>query len=91
KFDLQTGAVLGVEVLARWNHPFKGVLSPAVFLPAMEQAGLMDELLFALMQQALTLQRSAKGQGLSLNLAFNLQAAQLADAGLTAHIKGMLA
>ena len=91
KFDLQTGAVLGVEVLARWNHPFKGVLSPAVFLPAMERAGLMDELLFALMQQALTLQRSAKGQGLSLNLAFNLQAAQLADAGLTAHIKGMLA
>lgn len=91
KFDLQTGAVLGVEVLARWHHPSKGVLSPAVFLPAMERAGLMDELLFALMQQALTLQRQAKGQGLSLELAFNLHAAQLADVGLTAHIKGLLA
>ncbi|HCT05216.1 EAL domain-containing protein [Pseudomonas sp. P7548] len=90
KFDLQTGAVLGVEVLARWNHPFKGVQSPAVFLPAMEKAGLMDELLFALMRQGLSLQRQAKGQGLSLDLAFNLHAAQLADAGLTAHIKGLL-
>ncbi|MBC2381369.1 EAL domain-containing response regulator [Pseudomonas sp. WS 5106] len=91
KFDLHTGDVLGVEVLARWNHPFRGMLSPAVFLPAMEQCGLMDELLFALMRQALGLQRQAKGQGLTLDLAFNLQAAQLADAGLTAHIKGMLA
>ena len=90
KFDLRTGAVLGVEVLARWNHPFKGVLSPAVFLPVMERCGLMDELLFALMQQALTLQRQAKGHGLTLDLAFNLQAAQLGDAGLTAHIKGLL-
>lgn len=90
KFDLQTGSVLGVEVLARWNHPSKGVLSPAVFLPAMERAGLMDDLLFALMQQALAQQRKAKGLGLSLELAFNLHAAQLADVGLTAHIKGLL-
>lgn len=91
KFDLHTGDVLGVEVLARWNHPFRGMLSPAVFLPAMEQGGLMDELLFAVMRQALGLQRQAKGQGLALDLAFNLHAAQLADAGLTAHIKGLLA
>ncbi|OIN47328.1 EAL domain-containing response regulator [Pseudomonas costantinii] len=90
KFDLRSGAALGVEVLVRWNHPLKGILSPAVFLPAMERSGLMDQLLFTLMQQALSLQRQAKGQGLSLDLAFNLQAAQLADAGLTAHIKGIL-
>ncbi|WP_073526525.1 EAL domain-containing response regulator [Pseudomonas fluorescens] len=90
KFDLQTGALQGVEVLARWNHPFKGVLSPGVFLPAIERAGLMDALLLALMQQALTLQRQVKGMGGSLDLAFNLQAGQLADAGLTLLIKDIL-
>lgn len=90
KFDLQTGALQGVEVLARWNHPFKGVLSPGVFLPAIERAGLMDALLLALMQQALTLQRQVKGMGVSLDLAFNLQAGQLADAGLTLLIKDIL-
>lgn len=90
KFDLQTGALQGVEVLARWNHPFKGVLSPGVFLPAIERAGLMDALLLALMQQALTLQRQVKGMGVSLDLAFNLQAGQLADAGLTVLIKDIL-
>lgn len=90
KFDLQTGALQGVEVLARWNHPFKGVLSPGLFLPAIERAGLMDALLLALMQQALTLQRQVKGMGVSLDLAFNLQAGQLADAGLTVLIKDIL-
>ncbi|AZF16586.1 EAL domain-containing protein [Pseudomonas sp. R3-18-08] len=91
KFDLQTGALQGVEVLARWNHPFKGVLSPAVFLPAIERAGLMDALLLALMRQALTLQRQVKGMGVNLGLAFNLQAGQLADAGLIVLIKDVLA
>ncbi|WP_314385197.1 EAL domain-containing response regulator [Pseudomonas brenneri] len=91
KFDLRTGAVVGVEVLARWNHPLQGVLSPAVFLPAMERGGLMDELLFCLMQQALALRWQALNQGIILDLAFNLQAAQLAEVELTAHIKRILA
>lgn len=91
KFDLQTDAVLGVEVLARWNHPIKGVLSPASFLPVMEQVGLMDELLFALMRHALPLQRRVKAQGLTLDLAFNVHAMQLADIRLTSRIKGLLA
>jgi EAL domain-containing protein (putative c-di-GMP-specific phosphodiesterase class I) len=91
KFDLRSGAVVGVEVLARWNHPVQGVLSPAVFLPAMERYGLMDELLFCVMQQALALQWQASNQGLALDLAFNLQAAQLAEVELTAHIKRILA
>lgn len=91
KFDLHSGAVLGVEVLARWNHPLQGVLTPAVFLPAMERSGLMDELLFCLMQQALVLQGQALSQGLALDLAFNLQAAQLAEVELTAHIKTIFA
>lgn len=91
KFDLRSGAVVGVEVLARWNHPFQGVLPPAVFLPAMERYRLMDELLFCLMQQALALQLQAWNQGLALDLAFNLHAAQLAEVELTAHIKRILA
>lgn len=63
KFDLKTGEVLGVEVLARWNHPFKGLLSPATFLPTVEHCGLMDELLFSLMLQALSLQRQVRSRG----------------------------
>ncbi|WP_339524065.1 EAL domain-containing response regulator [Pseudomonas sp. EL_65y_Pfl2_R96] len=91
KFNLLTGEVCGVEVLARWMHPLKGVVSPAVFMPVLERCGLLDELLFGQMHQALRLQQQAKVQGISLNIAFNLQAVQLSNSELTTLIKGVLA
>ena len=90
KFDLQTGEVCGIEVLCRWLHPSKGLLPPAVFIPVLERCGLMDELLFAQLDQALCLQEQARVQGFSLNMAFNLQAAQLANPQLTYTLKGIL-
>ncbi|MDW3222106.1 MAG: EAL domain-containing protein [Paracoccaceae bacterium] len=33
QIDVETGMVVGMEVLARWNHPLRGILAPAVFLP----------------------------------------------------------
>ncbi|KAA0984746.1 EAL domain-containing response regulator [Pseudomonas sp. ANT_J12] len=91
KFNLQTGGVCGVEVLCRWLHPLKGVLSPAVFMPVLERCGLMDELLFAQLDQALSLQQQARQHGFTLNMAFNLQTSQLANSELTFTIKDILA
>ncbi len=39
-----TGAIVGVEALARWNDPKRGFVSPAMFIPIAEQAGLMPML-----------------------------------------------
>lgn len=39
--DLQTGRALGYEALARWNHPTRGPLSPAEFIPLAESTGLI--------------------------------------------------
>ncbi len=39
--DLRSGAVVGVEALARWRHPQDGVLLPDAFLPLAAQTGLM--------------------------------------------------
>jgi len=39
-----TGAITGFETLARWHHPERGLIPPIEFLPALEQAGLMDRL-----------------------------------------------
>jgi EAL domain-containing protein (putative c-di-GMP-specific phosphodiesterase class I) len=90
KFNLLTGEVCGVEVLSRWQHPLKGTLSPAAFIPVLERCGLMDELLFSQLHQALDLQRQARARGFPLNIAFNLQAAQLANGELMSTIKGIL-
>jgi len=91
KLDLLTGEVCGVEVLARWIHPLKGTLSPAVFMPVMERCGLLDELLLGQMHQALQMQQQAQGLGFNLNIAFNLQTVQLSNSKLTTLIKEMLA
>jgi diguanylate cyclase (GGDEF)-like protein len=38
---LRTGRVVGVEALARWQHPTRGMISPAEFIPAAESTGLI--------------------------------------------------
>lgn len=50
----ETGRVTGFEALARWKHAERGLVSPAEFLPAIEQAGLMERLGEAMLYHALT-------------------------------------
>ncbi|PMY68985.1 MULTISPECIES: EAL domain-containing protein [Pseudomonas] len=91
KFNLQTGDVCSIEALARWHHPFKGVLPPSVFMPVIERCGWLDELLFLQLEQGLRLQRQALNQGFALNVAFNLHAGQLVNPDLTGRIQTILA
>jgi EAL domain-containing protein (putative c-di-GMP-specific phosphodiesterase class I)/ActR/RegA family two-component response regulator len=54
KVDL-AGKLMGVELLARWEHPTHGLLVPGQFLPAIERAGLMDTLTWRMLEIALRL------------------------------------
>ncbi len=50
---LVDGALHGAEVLARWRHPTRGLLTPDKFLPAAERAGLMIEMDHAIWKSAM--------------------------------------
>lgn len=42
--DLRTGELAGLEALARWNHPTRGMISPSIFVPIAERSGLVGAL-----------------------------------------------
>ena len=47
--DLKSGRVAGLEVLARWNHPARGMLSPDIFIPVADDAGLLNDITLSLL------------------------------------------
>lgn len=47
----RSGAIYGVEVLARWKHPQLGLISPVTFIPLAERTGLIIPLTQSLMAQ----------------------------------------
>ncbi len=77
--DLRTARVIGVEALARWFHPERGILQPADFLDIAETAGLMP----AITERVIELGLRAAGDwwrsGLRLELSVNLPAAALTE------------
>ena len=44
QISTDTGLVTGFEALARWHHPKRGMVAPGAFLPAIEQAGMLEKL-----------------------------------------------
>jgi EAL domain-containing protein (putative c-di-GMP-specific phosphodiesterase class I) len=73
-----TGAVVGLEALVRWQHPTRGLLSPAELLPAAEQAGLLGPLTEAVIELALA--AAARWWPFcTVPVAVNLSAANLTD------------
>ena len=76
QIDLQTGKLIGFEMLARWNSPKLGVVSPDIFIPVAEAIGAIGELSESVIAQALEV---AKGWDPKLTLAVNISPLQLRD------------
>ncbi|MGY6552462.1 MAG: putative bifunctional diguanylate cyclase/phosphodiesterase [Erythrobacter sp.] len=76
QIDLETGELVGFEMLARWRSPQLGAISPEVFIPVAEEIGLIDELSEQLMKQAFV---DAREWAAHLTLSINISPIQLRD------------
>jgi len=90
KVSLGDGRVVGLEALARWHHPTRGLLAPEDFMPVVEHSNLYR----AFTEQVLdiTLARAAQwhGEGLHLPVAVNLGVRELLDPELPATVAAAL-
>lgn len=86
--ELATAKLVGFEVLARWDHPTRGLLTPDAFLAIATEAGLVNDLSFSVMRQAFA---QALDWDPSLSLSVNLAPAQMKDAWLAQKLIKLLA
>ena len=83
QIDLQTGRLHGFEVLARWEHPQRGMIPPDLFIGIAEEAGLIGDISISIMQQAFV---AARDWHPALTLSVNISPYQLKDAWLAQKI-----
>lgn len=82
-----TGAISGVEALARWIHPERGIVPPAQFLRSLEEGGMLDRLGETMLNQSLTALRHWDEAGLGIpRVSINLSAPELRDPRLSQRI-----
>ncbi len=85
--QVETGDVIGFEVLLRWKHPIRGNVSPSTFIPIAEESGLILKIGEWVMREAC---REAASWSRPLNVAVNVSAVQLTSDSFVRFIEGVL-
>ena len=88
---MRTGCVIGAEALIRWQHPQKGLLLPAVFLPVIEDHPLDIEIGEWVIDTALTQMECWRLAGLNMPVSVNVGARQLQQNNFVVRLREILA
>ncbi len=91
KVRLATGELVGVEALVRWDHPERGLLPPAAFLPALRGDPLTVALGDRVLEQALAQAAAWSRAGRPLEINVNVDAAQLEHEDFVPRLEALLA
>ncbi len=88
EFELASGRLVGAEALLRWMHPSRGAISPAVFIPVAEHAGLIEHVgEYVLRATCRTLSEWRRAGLPSLRVAVNIAGQQLDDERLAFYLR----
>ena len=91
KVNMHTGTVIGAEALIRWQHPERGLLPPAVFLPVIEDHPLAVEIGEWVIDTALSQMERWHAEGLDIPVSVNVGARQLQQADFVDRLSALLA
>ncbi len=87
QIDVESGKLVGFEMLARWQSPEFGVVSPDIFVPVAEEIGLISEMSERLMEKAFA---DARDWSDDLTLSINISPVQLRDPWFAQRLLKML-
>lgn len=91
KLDLKSNKIYSIESLVRWNHPQKGLVSPADFVNIAEESTLIKDLGIYVLRTACAQSQAWREQNLGcLSVAVNLSSRQLRDTDLKAIVQGAI-
>jgi diguanylate cyclase (GGDEF)-like protein/PAS domain S-box-containing protein len=89
--DLSSGAIVSAEALLRWNHPDRGLISPAEFIPLAEETGLIVAIGSWVLQQACERLVQWNRTDPAVSIAVNLSVRQLLAPDITGAVSEILA
>ena len=90
KFSLATGQAVGTEALVRWQHPTRGFVSPAEFVPFAEQAGFITMVTDWMLEQALRTLAAWAPTHPELSIAVNVSTRDLQRKGFAERVARMI-
>jgi diguanylate cyclase (GGDEF)-like protein len=90
KVCARTGRTIGVEALARWEHPRLGPISAGEFIPIADRTGLIRPLTMVVLRQALTDLVDVRRAGFPIALAVNLPPRMVLDVDLQQSVLDLL-
>jgi diguanylate cyclase (GGDEF)-like protein len=83
QFCVNTGEFVGVEALLRWNHPTRGLIYPDLFIPVLEDSGLVIDVGHWIVRETLrALSEFPAGNARRITMSINVSATQLRDSRL---------
>ncbi|WP_235471145.1 EAL domain-containing protein [Herbaspirillum hiltneri] len=91
KVNMKTRTVVGVEALLRWQHPERGLLAPALFLPLIEGHHLNEDIGIWVASNALAQMEQWRQAGIRMPVSINLAPNQLQDTRFPAVMQELLA
>ncbi|KAA9010928.1 putative bifunctional diguanylate cyclase/phosphodiesterase [Niallia endozanthoxylica] len=88
---IDTGAIKGVEALVRWDHPYKGFISPGTFIPVAEETGLIIPMGTWILETACKQWRTWREKGFPpLTIAVNVSINQFMDEQYLEHVRRII-
>jgi diguanylate cyclase (GGDEF)-like protein len=86
KIDALSLQVTGAEALLRWEHPSRGMVSPAIFIPMAERHGLIGRIGLWVINEACRQAAEWRDQGLRMRVAVNISGHQMRQDDFVQHI-----